>query len=214
MLASFGCGLPAELRTPTPASARTPVNNASATPAARPPDRNAVDPAPTAVRLLSVDPKDVVLRPIDLNSGYVMSAESSTTAVQVWHPRSRSAEPNVRSIPGLGYYVLLARPDKRDVDEVISLASTAVRYDSTLVAHAQFAFESEPSYDYETLLADKTDLGDEVRAWRHSTALVIVDQVLLRRLNVLLSLTLVRTPGTGEGSALQFAKLMRTKLHD
>lgn len=166
-----------------------PVKGGTATAQTRAPDPNAVDPAPTAVRLLSADPKELVLLPADLNSGYVMSAESSTTAVQVWRPRSRSAEPNVRSIPGLGYYVLLARPDRPDVDGVISLASSAVRYNSTRLAHAQFAFESEPSFEYETLSADESGLGDELQAWRHSSTLVIVDQVLLRRLNVLLSLT-------------------------
>jgi hypothetical protein len=165
--------------------------------------------------LLSAEPKDIVLRPVDVEPGFHVTAESIASAVQVWRSTPSVVEPNVRRTPGFGDYVLLARTDGPTTDGVISVASSAVRYESTRVARTQFAFDAEPPDVDHTLSIDMTTMADEFRAWRHTTAVVVVDQVLLRRLNLLLSLTVVRAPyAPGEDVAARYLKVMRARLRD
>ena len=81
---------------------------------------------------------------MDVEPGFHVTAESIASAVQVWRPTPSVVERNVRRTPGLGDYLLLTRTDGPADDGVISVTSSAVRYESTRVTRTQFAFDVEP----------------------------------------------------------------------
>ena len=177
---------------------------------------------PTAVRVLSTDPRDVALRPADLPQGYYLSTEHAAVDVELWRPSAISAvpDPQPRRPPGTGRHVVLSRNDGPDPDGATSVSTSAVRYETTNQAAISFAAEVEATPDRSSVESiDTDDLDDEAQSWRYRISavmtIVVVDEILVRRRNFLLSVTVVHTPVTGaHGIALRYARLMRTKLPD
>jgi hypothetical protein len=201
---SAGCRLSGEAtRTAVPPG---PAAEASSTPDSH---NRAASAAPTAVRLLSADPRQVVLRGADVGPGYYASVDSPSAIVHVWHSR---ATESAKLPTGVGQYVLLTRRAGPDSDGVISLASSAIRYESTREAEAAFRMQSsgtDARFDGQPEGID----ADEIHAWWSKSSVVLVEQVLARERNFLLSLTLVRVASASTHDiAWRYAMLLEAKL--
>jgi hypothetical protein len=170
---------------------------------------------PTAVRVLSTDPRDVVLRPADLPGGFFVTIDDSAADLAL--PASTRTEPPTPPGRGIGHHVVLASAGGRDPDGVLSVASTAIRYETTRDAVAWFAYEVQSVSATQTfaLLVGGPMFGDESHGWRYAIDRVIVDEILVRRRNFLLSTVVVHNPGPDAPDiALHYLKLLRAKLPD
>lgn len=182
------------------------------TPAPRRTAAHGAEPVATAVRLLSTDARSVPLSPADVPPNYHISAENIAVVVQLWAPPRRSASAVVNVPVGEGYYILLTRSDGPDEDGVVSLATSAVRYRSTQLAHDAFTAEVAVAGD-DSLVSDDPSPADEVRFWSGVNRVVEVEQGLARRHNFLLSLTLVRVPrAAGRDIARKHLLTLESKL--
>lgn len=142
---------------------------------------------PTAVRVLTADAEAMVLRPADVPRGFRTSAEYPAVAIELSvSPGRTEVRPNDQV--GTGRHMVLVRDDGAAPDGVVSIATSAVRYETTTVATAAFArlasgaLAAAPSIT----LPDETPLGDEVRGWRYRRAAVRVDETILRVRSVVL----------------------------
>jgi hypothetical protein len=181
-------------------------------------------PLPTAVRVLSNDPRDVVLRDMDLPQGFHLSAEYPTQAVELWPTRAAVVEsrPLIVGPPswkdtGTGHYAVLAHSDGADGEGLVSIATTAVRYERTAGAAQAFALAvaSAPPALEDTTVITRIRNGDDVSAWRYRLVGAVVDQVITRTRNYVLAVTLVHYPAAGESAlAPRYAGLLRSKLRD
>jgi hypothetical protein len=213
---SSGCGISTPSTTPTPTlTARTPeaAPNLVVSPTlATTGNQRGI---PTAVRVLSADPQDIVLRSADLPNGFSVRADHQTVDVNL--ATSTETDSQAPQSRGTGHHVALAHDGGPDPDGVLSIASTAVRYETTRDAVAWFAYEvhSAPAVRPYAILALAPALGDESRAWRYAIDRVIVDEMLVRRRNFLLSIAVVHNPGPRAPDAvLRYAHLLRSKLPD
>jgi hypothetical protein len=184
----------------------------------------APSPLPIAVRVLSDDPRDVVLRAADLPEGFYLSAEYPTDRVELWPVGQqlvdtplRSVQISLRSITAVGAHTVLARSDGADAEGLVSVATSAVRYERTAWAASAFdsALESSSSALEDPSAMIDTRTGDNARAWRYRLVGAVIDQVLVHTRNYLLAVTLVRHPALGEPIlARRYARLLRSKLRD
>jgi hypothetical protein len=97
----------------------------------------------------------------------------------MWHSAERIVSVD-RVTSGDGFYVLLRRPAGPGPDDVISVASSAVRYSSTLLAHRSFNVETTIAGNRGMTSVGDGGAADELRSWRSQTAVVVVEQVLAR----------------------------------
>jgi hypothetical protein len=181
-------------------------------------------PLPIAVRVLSDHPRDVVLRAADLGAGFYLSAEYRTDRVELWPVRQQLVDPPLhsvqlpsRSMTATGDHAVLVRSDGADAEGLVSVATTAVRYEKTAWAASTFdsAVESGPSALEDLSAMIDTRTGDDARAWRYRLVGAVIDQVLIHTRNYLLAVTLVRYPAPGEPVlAPRYARLLRSKLRD
>jgi hypothetical protein len=171
---------------------------------------------PTAVRVFSVDPSEIVLRDSDVPPGFRLTTEHPVVAIEFSYTPPLPASSPVRSQPGSGRHAVLVRDDALASDGVISLSTTVVRYETTVSAVAALAQIALPhAVQVQTLTADQEALGDDVRAWHHGRGGVLVDEVAVRTRNYLLGVTVVaRSRARGTMPAFAYAQLLRSRLPD
>jgi hypothetical protein len=181
-------------------------------------------PMPLAVRVLSADPRDIVLRVSDLPPGFHISADYQVSEVELWPARRPVVEPRpnivqnpARRSTGTGRHAALTRSDGTvDADGLVSIATTAVRYESTWLAVDAFARSLPTSVTRQDPAAlNPLRSGDDVSTWSYRLSGVSVDQMLIRTRNYVLALILVRRPPAGEPHLVaHYARVMRSKLPD
>jgi hypothetical protein len=171
---------------------------------------------PTAVRVFSVDPQEVVLGPSDLPPGFHVAAEYPTRGLEFDYPQPHGLRPPPQSADGgVGQRVVLARGSALDTDGVASIATTAVRYETTVGATAALA-DAVTAADppYATVLGHAR-LGEDGRARRYRVGAALIDEILFRTRNYLLGVTLIRELLADDPQlALHIADLVRLRLPD
>jgi len=80
-------------------------------------------PLPTAVRIPTTSPTDVVLRPGDLPPGFRLSAEYLTHGIEVGRPRGDTDSSRPSGGRVIGHHAVLVRVGGPDLDGVISLGT-------------------------------------------------------------------------------------------
>jgi hypothetical protein len=172
-------------------------------------------PLPTAVRMLTTNPTDVVLRPGDPPSGFHLSAEYPTQGIEMG--RLRGDTDSLRPTGGrvIGHHAVLVRVGGPDLDGVVSVATTALRYETTTEAAAVFNRDVAAAVSalaFATEFRDPT-LGDESRTWRYRVGGVVVDEVVFRTRNYLLGVILVQDTAAAEASTmLRYARMLHSKI--
>jgi hypothetical protein len=166
---------------------------------------------PTAIRLLSVAPEDVVVKPGDLPPGFRVTAEFPTTSILLTAPAWFRSKRGLPIAGPVGHHVVLVRETHAVADGVVSVATTVVRYETTAGAQSAFARVSAPT---PVSRVDETALAfDESRAVHYRVGPAVVDEVLLRARNYLLGLTLVRSTIQDETKHVKhYVDVLRAKL--
>jgi hypothetical protein len=167
------------------------------------------------VRLLTTEARLVPLSPADVSPEYYISAENIARSVQVWQLPRHVGSIGMNVPDGHGYYVLLSRSGGPDEDGVVSVATSAVRYTSSAIAHQSFTAVATMGGTEGIAFLEVPGLADEERWWRSEGAIVVVEQALARRHNFLLSLTIVRVPAPATGNvASKYMRLLQGKLSE
>jgi hypothetical protein len=181
----------------------------------------------TAVRVLQQEPADIVLRSIDLPPGFVVSQEYRVVRLDLWTATlaapqpiaqpTRGVSPAARvrfAAPSTGVHVVLTRSNPAPDAGLVSIASTALRYEVTAVAAQAFSaiVDARPAGREHPLLPSVAEPGDEVRAWRSVLRGATVEQVLLRTRNYLLAVIVVQRPAGASVDTLAYLERMRSRL--
>jgi hypothetical protein len=98
-----------------------------------------VTPLPTAVRLLTSNPEDIVLRPGDMANGCRMTAEYSTQHLEMTHYAWVDLDVPRRVGGPVGHHVALVRANAFAAESPISIETTVLRYETAESAAIAFS---------------------------------------------------------------------------
>jgi hypothetical protein len=202
--------------TPTQRGAPTPrAADASARTGHTPSGAPTFGPLPTAVRVFSADPDELVLRPHDVPEAFRLSYEYPVVEVEFSRSATPGTQPPLRGPLGSGRQVVLVSDNARASQGVVSIATTVVRYETTLLAAAAFARAATAMAGVRayTPAADQAGIADEVRAWQYWFGGALIEEVLFRTRNYVLGVIVVMTSSPPRPTpGFRYAQLLRSKL--
>jgi len=191
------------------------VQDASARNAQTPLPARTLGALPTAIRVFAAEPDQIVLRPADLPTGFRQTSDHPVVAVELSRGILGDAPSSLRQPVGSGRHVVLVRDLGAATDGIVSVATTTVRYETTVAAAAAFtrAAMAVPGARPYVPAAAPAGLGDEVRTWRYGIGGARVEEVLFRARNYVLGVTVVASAGSlASTPGLEYAQLVRAKL--
>ena len=167
---------------------------------------------PIAVRLGILSPEDMVLKAGDLPPGFRVSADFATLSLGLTAPVWGSPNHARSSGGSTGHSAVLVRDAGPGSDGVVSIATTAVGYETAASARTDFERVVEPAPG-PTVRHHGGSASSHSARYRIGSALI--EEVVLLVRNYIVVLSAVRYAASPSTSAsTDYTELMRSKLAD
>ena len=170
--------------------------------------------AATAVRVLLVDPRDVILAPADVAPGFVTQLDEAVdelrlSAVPAPFPSTPSRQRNRTG----AHVVITQQQHAGKVSGVLSVETTAVRYELTSLAVSAYqdVLKSMPASRSEPML-QRIGQYDNASAWQQRFASARVQEIALRIRNMLLSVVVASNYSADRHVAFEYMEKMRSRV--